>query len=92
MSDSKNDKPGSPPHVQLIQMTGLTNVAHCLCGGEGWPIIWREAQKRGGTGWSHQDTRHRASIGILTESDSHRFGLTTLGEALEWSPEFGGRA
>lgn len=94
MSESKNDKTGSvPPHVQLIQMTALTTsrivyaaaklgLADHLARGP------KSAEELAGPTGTHAPSLYRlmralATVGILTESESHRFGLTTLGQALQ---------
>jgi hypothetical protein len=94
MSDSKSNKPDAvPPHVQLIQMTELVtsriiyaaaklSLADHLAPG---PKRAEDLADRTGT---HAPSLYRlmralATLGILTESDTHLFALTTLGEALQ---------
>jgi hypothetical protein len=94
MSESNDNKPdGLPPHVQLIQMSGLTTsrvvyaaaklgLADYLAQGP------KSADELAGRTGSHAPSLYRlmralATLGILTESDTHRFALTSLGEALQ---------
>jgi hypothetical protein len=89
-SDKKLD--GLPPHIQLIQMAGLTisrivyaaaklSLADYLATGS------KSAEELAGCTGTHAPSLYRllralATVGILTEGDAHRFALTTLGEAL----------
>jgi len=101
-----------PPHVQLIQMGGAAwisaiayaaaklGIADHLAAGP------RSAAELAAATRTHAPSLYRflrtlASLGILTEGDSQRFALTTLGEALKTGAPgaarstliaFGGRA
>jgi len=94
MDDSQSTPQGPPPHAQLIHMgTGYwvsaivyaaakLGVADLLAAGP------KSAAELAGPAGVHAPSLHRlmrtlASLGILTEGEAQRFGLTPLGEALK---------
>lgn len=94
MSDTRPATAALPPHVQLIQMSAggwvaaavheaaRIGIADHLADGA------RSAVELAPALGFHAPSLHRfmrtlAGFGILTESDGQRFGLTSVGEALQ---------
>jgi hypothetical protein len=94
VQNNETNEPAPPPHVQVIQMaTGYwvsrivyaaakLDLADRLAGGP------KTAAELAGPTGTHAPSLHRlmralAALGILTEKDGKRFGLTPLGETLQ---------
>lgn len=91
MTESAN---AVPPHAQLIQMgtaawvSAIVNIAAQLGLADRLAAGPKSADELAGAMGLHAPSLHRlmrslAGLGILTEGDAQRFGLTALGEALE---------
>jgi hypothetical protein len=94
-----SDAPGAgtqslPPHVQVIQMataswvSAVVYAAAVLGLADHLSAGPKSAGELAGPTGSHAPSLHRlmrtlASLGVLTEGDEQRFGLTPLGEALK---------
>jgi hypothetical protein len=90
---SQPGTPALPPHVQLIQMataywmSRLLYVAAKLRLADHLAAGPKRAEVLAATTGTHAPSLYRvmrtlASLGLLTESTEHTFGLTPLGEAL----------
>ena len=95
MSEHRQVAPGAmPPHAQLIQMgiaswvSAVVYAAARLGLADQLADEPRSAAELAGPMRMHAPSLHRlmrtlASLGILTERDAQRFGLTPMGEALK---------
>jgi hypothetical protein len=88
-----NTEQALPPHVQLVQIgtagfvAKIVSVAAKIGVADHLADGPRDAESLAPKLGLHASSLHRflrtlASIGVLTETDGHRFGLTPLGEAL----------
>jgi hypothetical protein len=94
MSDSNGvTGPALPPHVKLIEMATAAFVSKVVYVAAKLGLADRlaegpkSAEELAGPMGAHAPTLHRlmrslAGLGVLTERDAQRFGLTPLGEAL----------
>lgn len=93
-SNSQPGLEGSPPHVQLIQMgtaywvsrivyaaAKLGLADHLASGPQTAAELAAPTRTHGPS--LHRLMRALGGLGILSEDDNHRFGLTRLGEALK---------
>ena len=89
-----SDTETAPPHAQLVQMamahwvSRIVYVAAKLGLADRLAEGPKSADELAGPTGTHAPSLYRlmrtlANLGILTESDTHRFALTPLGEALE---------
>ncbi len=94
MADSNHGAADVPPHAQLVQMamghwvSSIVYVAAKLGIADHLAAGPRSADELAGPTGTHAPSLYRflrglANLGILTESDTHRFALTPLGEALK---------
>jgi O-methyltransferase domain/Dimerisation domain len=95
MSDgNRSDTDTVPPHAQLIQMamahwvSRIVHVAATLGLADRLADGPKSADELAGLTGTHAPSLYRfmralANLGILTESNTHRFGLTPLGDALK---------
>ncbi|PWT92372.1 MAG: methyltransferase [Acidobacteria bacterium] len=94
MTDKRNDTQALPPSAQLVQMAMGHWISHIVYAAAKLNLADHLAkgamsadQLAGMTGtlapYLYRLMRTLASLGILTEDESHRFGLTPLGEALK---------
>src|SRR5215471_4130679 len=93
MSQPPSNQP-PPPHAQLVQMAMAHWVSHIVYAAAKLNLAdllaqgSKSADALAGPTATHAPSLYRlmrtlASLGILTEDASHRFGLTPLGEALK---------
>jgi len=93
----------APPHAKLIEMVSASWVSHIVYAAAKLGLCDRldgkpqSAAALAGTLGVHAPSLHRlmrslAGIGILTERDGQRFGLTPLGEALKSNAPGGARS
>lgn len=94
MSTAQQVQAEIPPHAQLIQMVTAAWTSKIVFAAAKLDLADRladgplSAEELAGPTGTHAPTLHRfmrtlAGLGILTEKENKRFGLTTLGEALK---------